>query len=252
MENEKQAEHSVLADDEIISDKTGAKPASHRLAYKTVLAAVVIGILTISVLWVLVIRQDENPANAIEIADSDIQVHEGIEEKGSEAVRIKDEYEAIDRRLASMSGQIDRGFETQQTDSTDVKRNLTVMSESLQTINVAVADLSESNKELSQRINGVTSRLDALVKNVRALKVVKRKSSAKHKPRLVKIPPFHIDAIDMWDDITYVAVSQTGRAAFLKVGEQRAGWTVIRIDRLKGQVDLQGPAGQAHSVLLQR
>ncbi len=252
MTTETQVEQPVLSDDEIIPEKTGAKPTSHRLAYKTVLAAVVIGILTISVLWMFVIYQEENPANKSVITDSDIQVHEDTEAKRSEIAHIKDEHGVIDRKLASMSGQIDRGFGTQQTDSTDVKRNLMVMAESLQTINVAVADLSESNKELSQRISEVTSRLDALVKNVRALKVVKRKSSAKHKPRPVKIPPFHIDAIDMWDEITYVAVSQTGRAAFLKVGEQRAGWTVSRIDRLKGQVDLTGPAGQAHSVLLQR
>ncbi len=252
MTTETQSEHAALSDDEIIPEKIGAKPASHRLSYKTVLAAVVIGILTISVLWMLVIRQEENRANKSVVTGTDIQEHENTEAKGSEVAHIKDEHEEIDRRLASMSGQIDRGFGTQQTYSTDVKRNLAVVAENLQTVNVAVADLSQSNKELSQRIRETSSRLDLLVKGVRSLKVIKRKASAKRKPRPVKVPPFHIDAIDMWDDIIYVAVSQMGRAAFLKAGEQRAGWTVIRIDRLKGQVDLTGPAGQAHSVLLQR
>ncbi len=252
MTTETQVEQPVLSDDEIIPKKTGAKPSSHRLAYKTVLAAVVIGILTISVLWMLVIRQEENLTNKSVVTGTDIQEHENIEAKGSDVTHIKDEHEEIDRRLASMSGQIDRGFETQQTDSMDVKRNLAVVAESFQTVKVAVADLSQSNKELSQRISETTSRLDLLVKGVRSLKVVKRKALAKHKSRPVKVPPFHIDAIDMWDDITYVSVSQMGRAAFLQAGEQRAGWTVIHIDRLTGQVDLTGPAGQAHSVLLQR
>ena len=252
MTTETQPEHSVLSDDEIIPKKAGAKPASHRLAYKTVLAAIVIGILTISVLWMLVIRQEENPANKSVVTGTDIQEHEDTEAKGFEVTHIKDEHEEIDRRLVSMSGQIDRGFGTQQTYSTDVKRNLAVVTESLTTIKVAVADLSQSNKALSQRISETSSRLDSLVKGVRSLKVAKRKSLAKHKPRPAKVPPFHIDAIDMWDDIIYVAASQAGRAAFLKVGEQRSGWTVIHIDRLKGLVDLTGPAGQVHSVLLQR
>lgn len=104
MENETQVEHTVLADDEIIPEKTGANSTPHRLAYKTVLIAVVIGIITISVLWVLVISQEDNPANAIEITDPDIQVHEDTEAKGSEIAHIKDEHEEIDRRLASMSG----------------------------------------------------------------------------------------------------------------------------------------------------
>jgi len=233
-------------------EEAGARPASHRVAYKTVLATVVIGILTISVLWVFVIRQEENPANAAVISEPDIQVQEITEVKASKIKRFEDQYETINRRLVSLSGQIDRGFKSQQTHSADVKRNLTVMAESLQTIEVVIADLGESNQELNRRIGEATSQLESLVKNVRALKIVKRKSAAKHKPRPVKIPPFHIDAIDVWDDVTYVAVSQAGRAAFLKAGERQSGWAVTRIDRLKGQVDFQGPAGQVHSVSLQR
>ncbi len=232
--------------------EAGARPASHRVAYKTVLAAVVIGILTITVLWVFVIRQEENPANAAVVTEPDIQAHENSEAKAPKIKQFEDQYEAINRKLVSLSGQIDRGFKSQQTHSADVKRNLTVMVESLQSIKVVIADLGENNQELSRRISDATSQLESLVKNVRALKVVKRKSVAKHKPRPVKIPPFHIDAIDVWDDMTYVAVSQAGSAAFLKAGERQSGWTVTRIDRLKGQVDFQGPAGQVHSVSLQR
>ncbi|MCP4454353.1 MAG: hypothetical protein GY809_23080, partial [Planctomycetes bacterium] len=122
----------------------------------------------------------------------------------------------------------------------------------IQTIKTAIADLGKSNKELGRRISETTSQLDTLAKEVRALKVVKRKPTVKHKPRPVKTPPFHIDAIDVWDDVTYVSVSQSGRVAFLNVGEQQSGWTITRIDRLKGQVDFQEPGGQIHSISLPR
>ena len=115
-----------------------------------------------------------------------------------------------------------------------------------------LTDLGESNQMLGRRIGDAVSRLDTLTTEIRAFKVVKRKTTSRPRPGSVKTPPFQIDAIDVWDDVTYVAVSQAGRAAFLKTGEQQSGWTVIHIDRLKGQVDFKGPAGQAHSVSLQR
>jgi len=251
MTTETQPERPVLTDDETNQEQTGVRPSSRRVAYKTVLVAVVIGIFTISVLWAFVIRDEGNPADAIVTIESDIQMYEDTEGIGTELARSDDKYDQIDRRVASLSGRIDRGFETQQNHSMDVKRGLTTMAESVQQIKASVADLVEGNKALSQRISEAISQLDTLARNIRARKVVKR-PTIKHKPRSAKTPPFHVDAIDIWDDTTYVAVSQAGRAAFLKAGEQQSGWTVTRIDRIKGQVDFQGPAGQAHSVSLKR
>ena len=114
-----------------------------------------------------------------------------------------------------------------------------------------IADQRETNQQLDRQINESISRLDTFIKDARAPKVVKPKPAARQ-PRPVKTPPFQIDAIDVWDDLTYVSVSQAGQVAFLVAGEQQSGWSVTRIDRLKGQVDLRGPAGQAHSVLLPR
>jgi type I site-specific restriction endonuclease len=217
-----------------------------------VLAAVVIGILTISSLWVFVIWQADNPVNNIVVTDSDIQVLEDTKAKGFETERFENKYGIIDRKLVSLAGKIDRGFESQQTHNSEVKRDLTVMTESLQSIREAIAALGESSQALGRHISKATSRLDALVKDVRALKTVKRKSESRHKHRPVKQPPFQIDAIDIWDDLTYVAVSQVGQVAFLKSGEQQSGWTVTRIDHLTGQIDLKGPAGQVHTVSVQR
>lgn len=252
MQSETHPEQSTLPDEEAIQEDAVAQPTARRMPYKTVLAAVVIGIIAISVLWLLVIRQEGNPATDPMVTEPDIQAQADTEVKGSKVTRSEDEYGAIDRRLVSMSGRIDRGFQAQQTDISDVKRKLTVMAKGLKEIKVAISDLRESNKELGRRVSEATSKLETIAKEVRALKVVKRKPKAKPKPRPAKKPPFYIDAIDVWDDVTYVAVSQTGRVAFLKEGEQQSGWKVTHIDHLKGRIDLQGPAGQDHSISLQR
>ena len=252
MTTETQPEEPVISDDETNPEIAGAQPVSHRVAYKTVLAAVVIGMLTISSLWVFVIRQADNPANATVVTDPDNQVHEDTAAKSSKIEPLEDQYEIIDRKLVSLTGRIDRGIESQQTHHSQVKRDFTIMTESLHSTRQAIAALGESSQTLGRHISEATSRLDALVKDVRALKNAKRKSEARHKHRPVKQPPFQIDAIDIWDDLTYVAVSQVGQVAFLKPGEQQSGWTVTRIDHLTGQVDLKGPAGQVHSVSVQR
>ncbi|MCU7870788.1 MAG: hypothetical protein KZQ98_20035 [Candidatus Thiodiazotropha sp. (ex Lucinoma borealis)] len=252
MQSKTHPEQSTLPDEGAIQEDAVAQPTARRMPYTTVLAVVVIGIIVISMLWLLVIRQEGNPATDPMVMEPDIQAQADTEVKGSKVMRSEDEYEAIDRRLVSMFGRIDRGFQTQQTDNLDVKRKLAVMAKGLKEIKVAISDLGESNKELGRRVSEDTSKLETITKDIRALKVVKRKPTVKSKPRPVKTPPFHIDAIDVWDDVTYVAVSQAGRVAFLKAGEQQSGWTVTHIDRLKGQVDIQGPAGQAHSVSLQR
>ncbi len=233
-------------------EDTIAQPTTRRVAYKTLLAAVVIGVITISVLWTFVIRLGGDPLPEAPITGSEVQVHGDTVAKELPAAKADPAVASIGRGLASLSGRIERGFEVQQTHSSVVKHELSAMAESIRTIRLAIADLGETNQELGRRIREATSRLGTIAKEVRALKIVKRKPATRHKPRPIKTPPFHIDAIDVWDDLIYVALSQAGRVAFLQAGEQQSGWTVTSIDRLKGQVDLQGPAGQVHSVSLPR
>ena len=252
MKSEAQPKQSVLSAEETNPEDAVAQPTARRVAYKTVLAAVVIGIITISALWLFVMRQEGSPVYEAPVTETDVQVHEGTISKALPAANSDPAVDSIGRRLASLSGRIERGFEAQQTHSSVVKRELSAVAKSIQTIKTAIADLGKSNKELGRRISETTSQLDTLAKEVRALKVVKRKPTVKHRPRPVKTPPFHIDAIDVWDDLTYVSVSQSGRVAFLNVGEQQSGWTITRIDRLKGQVDFQEPGGQIHSISLPR
>jgi len=252
MTTEMQPEQPILSDEEDNLEEVGVQPTPHRMAYKTVLVAVVIGIFVISALWMFVNHQATDPVYEAPVTEPDVQIHEDSVAKALPVAKADPVVESISRKLASMSGQIDRSFEVQQIHSTVVRQELTAMTKNIQTIKAAIAALGETHKELGRKISAGFSRLDALAKDVRALKVVKRKAKVKHKPRPVKMPPFQLDAIDVWDDVTYVAVSQAGRVAFLKAGEQQSGWTVTRIDHLKGQVDFRGPAGQTHSVTLKR
>ena len=61
MKSERQSDQSISSDEEVNPEDAGVKPAARRIAYKTVLAAVVIGILIISVLWMFVIFTGGNP-----------------------------------------------------------------------------------------------------------------------------------------------------------------------------------------------
>ena len=253
MKSEIQPDQSVSSDEEVNSEDAGVKPIAGRIAYKTVLAAVVISILIISALWMFVISREGNQANASSVPELDMRVDEASVSNGMQvAAGIEDQIGKIDRSMASISDRIGQGFESQQNDSAVVQNQLSDMTQDIQAIKVTIADQRETNEELGRQINEAISRMDTFINEIRAPKAVKRKSSLRQKPRHVKTPPFQIDAIDVWDDLTYVATSQAGRVAFLRTGEQQSGWTVTHIDRLNGQIDLQDPAGRVHSISLPR
>ena len=252
MKSERQSDQSISSNAEVNPETSGVKPAARRIAYKTVLAAVVIGILAISILWIFVIPREGSQANASLVQESDMRVHEASVSNGLQVAGIEDQIGKIDRSMASISDRIGQGFESQQNDSADVKNQLSDMTQDIQAIKVTIVDQGKTSQELGRQINEAISRMDQLINETRAPKAVKRKPSARQKNRSVKTPPFQIDAIDVWDDVTYVATSQAGRVAFLKTGEQQSGWKFTHIDRLKGQVNLQDPAGQIHSISLSR
>ncbi len=63
-------------------------------------------------------------------------------------------------------------------------------------------------------------------------------------------PPFRLEAIDVWDGVNQVTLSQAGQRTFLQTGDRQAGWTVIRIDPLVRQVEWTDPHGQSHTFSL--
>ena len=156
MATETQPEDPVNFDDETNPEIVGAQPVSHRMAYKTVLVAVVIGILTISSLWAVVIRQADNLANATVVTDPDNQVHEDTATKSSKTESLEDQYEVIDFKLVSLTGRIDRGFESQQTHNSQVKRDFRIMTEGLQSIREAIAALGEKGSQSTRDLSMVS------------------------------------------------------------------------------------------------
>ena len=252
MTTEQQPEQINPSEEEAKLDKAEGQPRSRRLAYKSVLTAVVVGIVVISALSLSKIQRQEKPLDELQIQDFNAPTLEVINTPELEVGAAEDNVEQIDHRLTSLSGRIDRGFEAQVAHSTDVKKSLASMSEGVHAIKLAVADLTESNHALRERIDDSIARLNTLIKENQKRKVAQKKPAARPKPAPAKTPPFHVDAIDVWDDMTYVAISQAGRVAFLKSGEQQSGWIVARIDRLKGRVEFKGPLGQDHSTSLRR
>ncbi|MEW8560633.1 MAG: hypothetical protein AB2541_00970 [Candidatus Thiodiazotropha sp.] len=252
MTTEQQPEQINPSEKESKKDKAERQPRARRLAYKSVLTAVVVGIVVISALSFSKIQRQEKPLDELQIQDSNTPTREVIKTPELEVGADEDKVGQIDQRLTSLSGRIDRGFEAQVALSTDVKNSLASVAEGVRAIKVAVADLTESNHALRQRIDDSIARLNTLIKETQIRKAAQKKLAARPKPSPAKTPPFHVDAIDVWDDMTYVAISQAGRVAFLKSGEQQSGWTVARIDRLKGRVEFKGPHGQNHSISLQR
>ncbi len=252
MKSETPLEQPTSLDESKEPEDLAVNLTAHRMGYESVLAAVVIGIITISLLWAFAKRQEDDLVNNSSVMTPEVQTLQVTEKNELSVTPIAAGHEAIEHQLASMSERIERGFRTQQTDSSVMNQALPSVAESLQAIKTAIIELEESNQEQSRHIINTNSRLATIAKEIRTLKVVNRKSAVKHNSRPSKIPPFQIDAIDVWDGVNFIAVSQSGRVAFLKEGEQQSGWTVTHIDRLKGQVDFQGPVKQVQSVLLQR
>jgi hypothetical protein len=250
MNSENYSEQPVLPEDESIQEDTPVLPITRKLRYKTVLIALVIGIIAITVL--LIIRQVENPSTDPLITELDSQTQDEYEVNGSNDKQQGETYGTVDFSLHSLADSIEQGFQARKEDSSIVKSELADIDKDLQGIKVALSDLGENNKEFRQLMSDTASRLDTITNQVKTLKVAKRKPKTKSKSRPAKVPPFKVDAIDVWDDKTYVVVSQAGHVAFLQAGERQSGWTLTHINRLKGQARFKGPSGQIHSVELQR
>jgi hypothetical protein len=238
-------EVSLLADAE-------PQPTTRRLPYKSVLVALVIGALTVGVQGLLVVGEESVPASKTSKPLAATQVEPEAMPGGMARAQTDQDIALIDQKLTSLSDQIDRRFETLQAIVVEGRRTLSTLAEQVQTISVTIADLGKNNQNLFQRMGETTHRLETLSKSVQTLTVTKRKPIAKKKPASATQPPFQIDAIDQWDDQTYVVVSQAGQVAFLKAGEQQSGWTLTHIDRLTGQVAFTGPDGTAYSVSVAR
>ena len=229
------------------------KPNEVTHDHKTFRAAVVIGLVTVGGLSLFLPGQEGRSTDdlmaPVPIESPEVAQHASTD---SASPQTDPTFTAIDRKLDTLTGELHRGFEALGTDRADVKHALSTLAARFDETQAAIVELHHGNEALNTRLAESQTQLKTLGQAVHSLKAVKRQATARKPQHVVSAPPFHIEAIDLWDDLTYVAVSQKGQVFFLKAGEQQSGWTVTHIDRIKGQVGFRGPAGQAYTVSLQR
>jgi len=268
MENNTELKQPDCPKQDALHDEATDQSTFHRPSRKTILIAAVIGVVTIIALSVVMfgyVFESNNSdyqagINKLPFDDvvSGIAAPAGLmsetssESFNSEISQTEQPQDLLHLKLDNCIGQVDQGFDALKAGQLIMKKELPAMGEGVRAIQDAIADLRLGNELLSQRITEIQTKLKTIAEDVRGLKTPKKRITAKKRKPVIKTPPFQIDAIDLWNDVVYVAVSHKGRAAFLKKGEQQSGWFVTQIDRLKDEVQFRGPVGQIHSVTVQR
>jgi hypothetical protein len=262
MQNKTQVEQPDNHEHNAAYQKNKVQPKPVRSSKKTILVAVVISVITIGTLAIVRGQIDSPRKEAAAVGHSvaalDKTMASGIGADidattlGKTLPQTSGTFDTIERSIANLSERIGQWFESLRADHSSMNQELSGLANTVSTIHESIADLRKGNEDLKQRIDAAQSRLQVIAKDVRGLKIAANKQVAKRQKSAAKKPPFHIDAIDLWDDVVYVAISQNGRVSFLREGEQRSGWHVTHIDRTKGQVTFRGPAGKDYSASLRR
>ena len=223
--------------------------------HKTFRVAVVIGLAMVGLLSLFLPGKKDGSADySMVMMPAPVEIPDVAQQAStdSELPQTGPVYTEIDSKLETLTDQIHLGFETLQTDKVDLKHALSTLVARFDEFQAALVEHHQSHESLRSRQADTHTQLETLAQTVQSFKVVKQQATPKKSQRIVGTPPFQIVAIDLWDDLAYVAVSQKGQVTFLKTGEQQSGWIVTHIDRLQGQVGFRGPAGQAYTVSLQR
>lgn len=262
MENEKSYGQSQRAPQDAVRADIADPRKPKRSSRKTLLIAALVSVITIGALVALGDQVDtlhngaampEHPTRALperktKARDVDI---DGIA-AGTGAQPETGASETIMRAIDGLSTRVNQWFESLRTEQSSANRDLSVLAAGMSVIQESIAELRKGSDELIQRIGDAQSKLHAIAQDVHGLRIAGQKKAAAQQKQAASVPPFLIDAIDLWDDAVYVAISQNGQVAFLREGEQQSGWQVTHIDRLKSQVAFRGPEGQDYSTSLRR
>ena len=262
MENKTQSEQQDDPERKTVRAETKVQPKSTSSSSKTILIAVVISVITIGTLAILRDQIDssrkETTAVGHNVVARDKTTVGGIGKDidgitiGKASKQISGLIETIEHNIEDLLERISQWFDSLGADHASMNREISGLSNTVSAIQESVAELRKGNEELKQRIDAAQTRLQTIARDLRGLTIAAKKQQAKQQKQAAAKPPFNIDAIDLWDDTVYVAISQNGRVTFLREGEQRSGWSVAHIDRTKGQVAFRGPAGQDYSASLRR
>lgn len=262
MENEKSYEQSQRAPQDSARADIAGPRKSKRSSRKTLLIAVLVSVATIGALVMVRGQVDAlhngtvTPEHAAPALDESATKAKGADINGmtvgTSAQPEAGASETILHAIEGVSDRINQWFEALRTEQSSAKRELSGLAASMSTIHESITELRKGNDELKQRITDAQTQLQAIAQDVNGLKIAGKKKAAAQQKQATSVPPFLIDAIDLWDDAVYVAVSQNGQVAFLREGEQQSGWQVTHIDRPKSQVAFRGPEGQDYSTSIRR
>jgi len=262
MENEKSYEQSQRTQQDTARADIAESRKPKRSSRKTLLIAAIVSVITIGALVMLRGQVDalrngtDMPEHATSVLPESATNAKGTDidgmTVGSSAQPEAGTTETIMRAIEGMSDRINQWFESLRTEQSSANREVSGLTVSMSAIQESITELRKGNDELKQRISDAQSKLQAIAKDVYGIKIAGKKKAAAQQKQAASIPPFLIDAIDLWDDAIYVAVSHNGQVAFLREGEQQSGWQVTHIDRLKSLVVFRGPEGQDYSTSLRR
>jgi len=262
MENEKSYEQSQRTQQDTARADIAESRKPKRSSRKTLLIAAIVSVITIGALVMLRGQMDalrngtDMPEHATSVLPESATNAKGTDidgmTVGSSAQPEAGTTETIMRAIEGMSDRINQWFESLRTEQSSANREVSGLTVSMSAIQESITELRKGNDELKQRISDAQSKLQAIAKDVYGIKIAGKKKAAAQQKQAASIPPFLIDAIDLWDDAVYVAVSHNGQVAFLREGEQQSGWQVMHIDRMKSQVAFRGPDGQDYSTSLRR
>ncbi len=254
MESERDSELSPASEQNAAREHHTEQPKPIRSSRKTLLVAATVSVITIItlVMWrgqIDGLRDETGVINPTVTSSHESPTNMRITET---TPTIGDLSKTITRAIDGLTEQIRQWFDSAMAEQSDMSHELTALASNVSAMNESIVELHKGNEELLQRIAATQSQLQTIANDIRRLKTTTKKVATTQRQSLVSAPPFQIDAIDIWDDAVYVAVSHEGHIAFLREGQRQAGWQVVQIDRLQGQVVLRGPDGQDHSVTLRR
>lgn len=258
MENEKRSVRSHDSAQGTARAEVTEQTKLQRSSRKTLLVAVLVSVITIGALMTLRGQVDAlhngaaTPEHAVPTLPESVTNPRGVDSVDDNSPLTSVASETIVRAIEGLTDRINQWFESVRTEQSSAKRELSGLVASMSTIHESITELRKGNDELKQRITDAQTQLQAIADDVRDLKIARNKKVAAQQKQAARVPPFLIDAIDLWDDAVYVAVSQNGQVAFLREAEQQSGWHVTHIDRLKSQVAFRGPEGQDYSTSIRR
>jgi hypothetical protein len=226
-----------------------------RPSRKTVLFAAVVGALTIAALVTLrgqTQRADDVSGAAKHTVPARDAGAANLRAPNAEPSLTEDIAEAIVDRFEALSDRIEVRLEASAAERASMNQALADLTGGTRSLQASIAELENGRGSIERRIADTHVRLDGVARDVEGIKAPNQARAATQRPRTAGEPPFHVDAIDIWDDVLYVAVSQGGQAAFLRVGERQSGWEVTHIDRSKGEIVFRRPDGQTYTASVGR